>query len=165
MLSVGDSLPDFDLPAADGDAIVNLRRESLKGKWTILFCYPEDFSFICPTEVTGFNSHLADARKVGAQIIGFSTDPVNIHMDWIKELGIKYPLISDEEGKFSIALGILDQKDSRCNRATFIVGPDLRIEFVMVTSRNIGRSVKETMRIMDAIHSGERCPADWHSTE
>ncbi len=165
MLGIGEKIPEFDRPAAFPKKTGKIMSEDLKGVWTILFFYPEDFSFICPTEVTGYNSHIKEVEELGGRIIGVSTDSVDTHSAWINELDISYPLISDEDKSLSRAFGVLDESDGRANRATFIIGPDLKIHFVMVTSRNIGRSVTETMRILMAIKTGDSCPADWNPLE
>ncbi len=161
MLSINDKVPSFSALGVNGSATREYSDKDLAGKWSIIFFYPEDFSFICPTEVTGFNRHIEEVKKLDTQIIGISVDPVDMHKEWIKELGIKYPLISDEDGKIAKSFGVLDEADNRAHRATFIISPQLNIEFTMVTSRNVGRSVEETMRVLRAIQSGNLCPADY----
>ncbi len=161
MISIGETVKDFLVKYVLGVEIEPIGIDYLKKKWTILFFYPEDFSFICPTEVTGFNDHLEEVKELGAQILGVSVDSLESHKAWIKELKIKYPLISDENKELGKIFGVLDKTDNRCHRATFIINPDLKVEFVMVTSRNVGRSVHETIRVLKAIHTGDSCPADW----
>ncbi|MHA2250717.1 MAG: redoxin domain-containing protein [Candidatus Kariarchaeaceae archaeon] len=161
MIGIGDTFPDFEVQYVIGEQVKSLSRSDFKGNWTILFFYPEDFSFICPTEVTGFNDqkNILDSNNV--DIYGTSVDNLETHKKWIAELGLTYPLISDENGSLSKKLGVLDDDDNRANRATFVINPDLQVEFVMVTSRNVGRSVKETIRVMGALQSGKQCPVDY----
>lgn len=162
MISIDDNLPDFSLDFVSKSDQGTMTSDYLNGKWTILFFYPEDFSFICPTEVTGYNEYKDELEEGGAQIVGVSVDSVETHAKWIEELGITYPLVSDSNQEFSQSVGVLDKSDNRANRATFIINPELEVEFVMVTSRNVGRSVKETVRIYHAIQSGKKCPADYN---
>lgn len=161
MLSVNQTIPDFTLPGVQVSSTIQLSEADLKGSWTILFFYPEDFSFICPTEVTGFNRHLKEIHELNAKIYGISVDPIDLHKDWIKELKIEFPLLSDEGGELARKFGVLDETDGRAHRATFIVNPELTIEFAMINSRNVGRSVEETMRILRALLQGTLCPADY----
>ncbi len=165
MLSINDIVPEFNLMGAHRQSVRPYTHNELKGKWTILFFYPEDFSFICPTEVTGFNEEMDKITTLDAQILGISVDPIELHTEWIKELGIEYPLLSDPNGVLVDQFGVRDPADGRAHRATFIVDPTLKIEFAMVTSRNVGRSVAETLRVLAAIRSGELCPADYSPLE
>lgn len=161
MINIGDTFPKFELEAVENDTKYIIKHKNLKGKWTILFFYPEDFSFVCPTEATGYNKQLDAVIARNCQIIGVSTDSTATHIEWIKELGLNYPLISDSEGQLSKAAGVFDSSDGRANRATFILNPQLEVEFIMVTTRNVGRSPRETVRVLEAILTGNQCPADY----
>ncbi len=162
MLSINQKIPSFTLQGVQGSTVKSYCDSDLKGSWSILFFYPEDFSFICPTEVTGFNNHLEEIKELNTLIFGISVDTIEIHKEWIRELKIKYPLLSDANGELATKFGILDQSDNRAHRATFIVNPEMKIEFAMVNSRNIGRSVEETMRVLRALLRGTQCPADYN---
>ncbi|RMG38726.1 MAG: peroxiredoxin [Methanobacteriota archaeon] len=161
MLTINQEIPSFSLPGVKGAEVRNYTKKDLDGCWTILFFYPEDFSFICPTEVTGFNKHFEELQTLQTKLFGISVDPIDIHKEWIKELKINYPLLSDENGELAKKFGVLDTTDNRAHRATFIINPDLKVEFAMINSRNIGRSVEETMRVLRAILHGTLCPADY----
>ncbi len=160
MITQGDFFPEFKIQGTLNDKEREYTRDDFKGKWTFLFFYPEDFSFICPTEVRAFESERNSLEEKGGQVFGVSVDDIASHNAWAKELNLNYPLLSDTDFNLSKKLGVLDD-DNRSKRATFIISPDLKVEFLMVTSRNIGRSVNETIRIFDAIQSGRMCPVDF----
>ena len=162
MLKPGDSAPPFDLPGiADGKSA----RASLIGintELVALFFYPRDFSFICPTEVTGFNSALGDFTAEKTTVLGVSVDNVESHRKWAEELGgIAYPLLADEGGKLAKACGVFDEKEQVAMRATFILDQKRIVIFSEACPVNIGRSVSEILRIVRAFRSGRLCPADW----
>lgn len=160
MLTVGDKFPEFKLDGVQIETVKDYRLSDFSGKWAFVFFYPEDFTFVCPTEAIAFEKHKADVEKEGALIIGVSVDDVETHKAWIKEIKVSYPLLSDPEYELTNKLGILDT-DKRAMRATFIVDPHGIIQFSMVTSRNVGRSVEETIRVFEALQSGRMCPADF----
>lgn len=164
MITVGDEFPDFSLTGVRHDLISIFTTNVLVGKWTFLFFYPEDFSFICPTEAKAFEDHKDKIEEDGGQVFGVSVDEVETHKSWIKELALSYPLLSDNEGILAKSVGVLDD-DNLAKRATFIIGPDCKVEFAMVTNRNVGRSVVETLRVYEAIKSGRMCPVDYTITK
>lgn len=160
MITVGDRFPEFKLVGVLKDEISTYSSDILTNNWTILFFYPEDFSFICPTEAKAFEKHKKKINAEGGQIFGISVDEVDTHKAWIKELDLSFPLLSDKNHELSESAGVLDP-DGMAKRATFIIGPDCKVEFSMVTNRNVGRSVEETLRIFEAIQSGRMCPVDY----
>lgn len=160
MLTVGDKFPDFNLDGVQNDSVKQYGLSDITGKWAFIFFYPEDFTFVCPTEAIAFESHKKELEKEGALIIGASVDDVDTHKAWIKEIKVSYPLLSDPDLELTNKLGILDT-DKRAMRATFIIDPQGLIQFSMVTSRNVGRSVEETIRVFEALQSGRMCPADF----
>lgn len=160
MLTIGDKFPDFSLDGVKGENESHYDQNSINGKWNFIFFYPEDFSFICPTEAKAFEEHREELEEQGAQVFGISVDDISTHKAWIKELGLSFPLLSDDNFSLSKSIGVLDT-DNRAKRATFIVDPSGFIQYLSVTSRNVGRSVKETLRIFYAIQSGKLCPVDF----
>lgn len=163
MIRVGVPAPDFSLPGAHLDRRVEVRLADLKGRWVVLFFYPADFSFVCPTEVKGFHAQYEDFRREGAEIVGVSVDPPHLHLEWVKELGgIAYPLLSDEGREVTRLYEVLDPETNRCQRGTYIVSPEGRVEYAVLSAYNVGRSVSETLRVLQALRSGRQCPADWH---
>src|SRR3989338_6856388 len=122
MKNVGDQAPDFLLRGVFNGKITTYSLKSFKARWLILFFYPKDFTFICPTEVKGFNDALAEFQKLNCQVAGISVDSVETHQEWIKELGsIRYPLLSDVDRKASAAYGVLDVSENIARRSNFII--------------------------------------------
>ena len=163
MIRVGLSAPDFSLPGVHVGKRVDVRLKDLKGRWVILFFYPADFSFVCPTEVKGFHAQYEDFRREGAEIVGVSVDPPSLHLEWVKELGgIAFPLLSDEQREVARLYDVLDPETNRCQRGTYIISAGGRLEYAVLSAYNVGRSVGETLRVLQARRSGRQCPADWH---
>jgi peroxiredoxin 2/4 len=162
MLKPGDPAPPFDLPCAFDDKLSRLSLASLRSEQVVLFFYPRDFSFICPTEVVGFHKNYADFKAEQTSIVGLSVDDAETHRRWAHELGgISYPLLADEGGKVARAFGILDDQEQVALRATFILDSKRTILYAVASPINVGRSVGETLRVVQALRSGKLCPADW----
>lgn len=163
MLTVGQSLPEFKGEALlpNGEfAPINLA--DYKGKWLVLFFYPLDFTFVCPTEIHGFHKHHADFEKLNTVVLGASIDSVHCHKAWTEHgLGkIDFPLIGDLKRELTIGCGILSP-EGFANRATFIVNPQGIIESVTINSSNVGRSTEETLRTLQALQAGGLTSCDW----
>ena len=173
MLSVGDKLPDFKLKATvstDLDkAFVEIDNTTYKGKWLVLFFYPKDFTFVCPTELAGFAAKNQAFEDRDAQLLTGSTDSEFVHHAWrthhkdLKDL--PFPMLADIKREFTAALGILDKNEGVAQRATFIVDPDGIIRFVYVTDLSVGRSPDEVLRVLDALQTDELCPCNWKQGE
>jgi peroxiredoxin (alkyl hydroperoxide reductase subunit C) len=162
MLKPGDPAPPFDLSCAIGDKLGRLSLQSIRSEMVVLFFYPRDFSFICPTEVSGFQKARAAFEAERTSIAGISVDDAETHRRWARELGgISYPLLADEDGKVARAFGILDDHESVALRASFILDAKRTIVYAVASPINVGRSVHETLRVVRAIRSGKLCPADW----
>jgi peroxiredoxin (alkyl hydroperoxide reductase subunit C) len=166
MLSVGDRAPDFTLPGIFQGKVSDYSVNNYKEKWLVLFFYPADFTFICPTEVTGFSKRVQEFKTENAEILGASVDSVASHRSWAEELGgIDYPLLSDEEKKASRAYGVLDEKEGVALRATFLINPSGEVAYVVISHVNVGRSVDETLRVLKALRTERLCPSDWKPGE
>ena len=173
MLSVGDKLPEFKLKATvstDLDkAFVDIDNNTYKGKWLVLFFYPKDFTFVCPTELAGFAAKNQAFEDRDAQLLTGSTDSEFVHHAWrthhkdLKDL--PFPMLADIKREFTAALGILDKNEGVAQRATFIVDPDGIIRFVYVTDLSVGRSPDEVLRVLDALQTDELCPCNWKQGE
>jgi peroxiredoxin (alkyl hydroperoxide reductase subunit C) len=162
MLKPGDAAPSFELPCALDGKLTRLSLASIRSEMVVLFFYPRDFSFICPTEVIGFHKARADFQADRTSIVGISVDDAETHRRWARELGgIGYPLLADDGGKVARAFGILDEKENVALRATFILDPARMIVYAVASPANVGRSVSETLRVLRALRSGKLCPADW----
>jgi len=132
----------------------------------VLFFYPADFTFICPTEVTGFSKMAKEFSSENAVILGASVDSIDSHRAWAEELGgLEYPLLSDEDKTLSRAYGVLNEKEGVSLRATFIINPTGVISYQVASHVNVGRSVEETLRVVKALRTERLCPSDWKPGE
>ncbi len=166
MVAMGSKAPEFKLQGIYGGKTADYALQSFPGKWLVLFFYPADFTFICPTEVTGFSKFAKDFRAEQAEVLGASVDPIETHRAWIDELGgLDYPLLSDIEKKTSRDYGVLVEKEGVSARATFILNPAREVNYLTVSHMNVGRSVEETLRVLKALRTGRLCPADWRPGE
>ena len=163
--------PDFNATAVLNGEFVNLSLSSYKGKWVVLFFYPLDFTFVCPTEITAFNDSLAEFKRANAEVVGASVDSKYSHLAWINTpkadggLGaIGFPLIADLDKKISSDYGVLLDAGMAL-RGLFIIDPDGKVAYQTVHDLGIGRNVHETLRVLKAIQfnreHGEVCPANW----
>lgn len=169
MLSVGKKLPAFSLKGVVSNdvktAFVDINQDTYKGKWLVLFFYPKDFTFVCPTEIKGFGDLNSQFKDRDAQVLTASTDSEFVHLAWKqnhKDLtNLPFPMLSDIKRELSTALGILDENEGVAQRATFIVDPQGIIRFVYVTDLSVGRNPKEVLRILDGLQTDELCPCNW----
>jgi alkyl hydroperoxide reductase subunit AhpC len=162
MLALNDIAADFELAGVRGGEERTYRLSSYRRRWVVLFFYPADFSFVCPTEIQGFQKRLDDFRRCDAEILAVSVDDVASHRAWAEELGgIGFPLLADPGGRVAAAYGVLNPADGRAFRATFVIDPGGRVTWVVASPANVGRSVPETYRVLCALQSGRLCPVDW----
>jgi lipoyl-dependent peroxiredoxin subunit C len=173
MLTVGDKLPEFSLTAVSGKdpktAFAPATNASYPGKWLVLFAWPKDFTFVCPTEIVGFNELNGEFADRDAQLLGLSTDSDFVHLAWRQsrdDLGqVAFPWLADHKRELSGALGILDKSEGVALRATFIVDPEGVIRHVSVNDLSVGRNPREVLRILDALQTDELCPCNWQQGE
>lgn len=166
MVMLGKKAPGFSLKGVLQGKVSDFSLEWYKGKWLVLFFYPADFTFICPTEVTGFSKFAREFRAEQAEILGVSVDSIDSHRKWAEELGgVQYPLLSDETKTVSRAYGVLDEKEGVCLRATAIINPFGDVTYLVISHANVGRSVEETLRVLKALRTERLCPSDWKPGE
>lgn len=174
MLTVGDRFPQFKLKATVGidnldTAFKDIDNDTYKGKWTLVFFYPKDFTFVCPTEIAEFGRRNRDFAERGAQLLGFSTDTHYVHLAWRQHhpdlKALPFPMLADIKRDLSQALGILHKEDGVALRATFIVDPEGVIRFASVHDLSVGRNVDEVLRTLDALQTGELTPCNWKKGE
>lgn len=167
---VGKPAPDFNLPSTKNMETLkeNISLSDYKGKWLILLFYPLDFTFVCPTELTAFSDRLDEIQGVGAEVLGVSTDSVHSHRAWIKTPlnqngieGLRYPLLSDVGGRLAAKYNILVEEANIALRGLFIINPEGVLQYAVVHDLNIGRSVDETLRVLQGLQTGGLCAANW----
>ena len=169
MLTVGDRLPDFDLNAVvsiePDKAFQRITNASNAGKWKILFFWPKDFTFVCPTEIAAFGKLNTDFNDRDAIVYGASIDSEFVHLAWRNNhpdlKGLPFPMLADIKRELSTALGVLDKSEGVSMRATFVVDPEGVIRFVSVNDLNVGRNPEEVLRVLDALQTDELCPCNW----
>jgi alkyl hydroperoxide reductase subunit AhpC len=155
-------LDSFTLEGVQGAQTRRVTLSDLRGRWVVLFFYPADFTFICPTEILGFEKRFDEFEARGATLLGVSVDDLASHRQWAEELGgLRFALLSDKDGAVARVLGVLNEKEGRAFRATLIVSPEGRLAYFVVSPFNVGRSVEETYRVLVALQSGRLCPAEW----
>ena len=169
MLGVGQQFPEFNLTATVSldrkNAFKTLTNKDFAGKWLVLFFWPKDFTFVCPTEIAAFGKLNGDFADRDAVLLGASVDSEFVHLAWrehhpdLKDLPI--PMLADIKHELSAALGILDPVAGVSQRAVFIVAPEGVIRFVMVTDLSVGRNTQEVLRVLDALQTDELCPCNW----
>lgn len=170
LAKVGQPAPDFNMPSTKNiDTLAeNVKLSDYKGKWLVMLFYPLDFTFVCPTELINFSDRLEDFEGVGAEVLGVSTDSVHSHRAWLKTpqdqngiQGVKYPIASDVGGKLARAYNILVEEANIALRGLFIINPEGVLQYSVVHDLNIGRSVDETLRVLQGLQTGGLCAADW----
>lgn len=169
MRLVGKQAPDFNMATVTGDGkdFGRISLEDYKGKWLVLFFYPLDFTFVCPTEITGYSKAFEDFKAAGAEVVGVSVDSEHSHKAWINgDLGqLKFPLASDLTKKVSSDFGVLMEEAGIALRGLFIIDPQSVVRYAVVHDLNVGRSVSETLRVLKALQTGGLCPLDWAEGE
>ncbi len=172
-LRVGQSAPDFAATAVIDQEFKDIKLSDYRGKYVVLFFYPLDFTFVCPTEITAFSDRHDDFKAIGTEILGVSVDSAFSHLAWIqtdrKSGGVgdlNYPLVSDIKKEISTAYNVLDPEQGIALRGLFIIDKDGVIQHATINNLSFGRSVDETLRTLQAIqyvqsHPDEVCPAGW----
>ncbi len=169
MLTIGDTFPAFDLKAVVSTdpktAFTQLTDKSDAGKWKVVFFWPKDFTFVCPTEIAAFGKLNGEFKDRDAVVYGVSTDSEFVHLAWRQNhadlKALPFPMLADIKRELSQALGILDRNEGVALRATFIVDPEGVIRFVSVNDLSVGRNPQEVLRVLDALQTDELCPCNW----
>src|SRR5262249_20050519 len=146
-----------------------ITEQSHPDKWKVVFFWPMDFTFICPTEIAEFGRRNREFVDRGAQVLGASTDTHYVHLAWRQAhpalAHLPYPMLADTKRELSAALGILHKQDGVALRATFIVDPTGIVRWASVNDLSVGRNVEEVLRVLDALQSEELCPCNWQKGE
>ena len=173
---IGRKAPDFELEGVEEGQFKTFKLSDYEDKWLILFFYPLDFTFVCPTEIMAFSDRLDEFEKLEASILGCSCDSVYSHLAWTERpqmeggiQGLKYPLLQDTMKELATSYGALAPDGDVALRALFIIDPDGVVQHATVNNLDVGRSVDETLRLLQGFQfvreHGEVCPADWHPGE
>lgn len=162
---VREKAPDFTMKAVtgDGEDFIEVKLDDYKGKWLVMFFYPLDFTFICPTEITAFSDRYEEFKELKADILSVSTDSEYSHQAWIEgDLGqIKFPMASDNTMCVSKDYGVLIKDEGIALRGLFIIDPDQKIRYSVIHDTNVGRSIDETLRVLKAFQTGGLCAVNW----
>jgi peroxiredoxin (alkyl hydroperoxide reductase subunit C) len=173
MLTVGDKLPSFALKGVvttnPKTAFKDISETSYPGKWLVVFFWPKDFTFVCPTEIAAFGKLNGEFADRDAQVLGVSIDSEFVHLAWRQNHedlnDLPFPMLADIKRELSAALGVLDKNEGVALRATFIVDPDGIIRFASVNDLSVGRNPQEVLRVLDALQTDELCPCNWQKGE
>ncbi|MBE9078807.1 peroxiredoxin [Romeria aff. gracilis LEGE 07310] len=173
-LRVGQPAPDFTATAVFDQEFKTVKLSDYRGKYVVLFFYPLDFTFICPTEVTAFSDRYSEFEAINTEVLGVSVDSEFSHLAWIqteRKLGgvgdLAYPLVSDIRKEISKDYGVLEPELGIALRGLFLIDKEGDIQHMTVNNLSFGRSVEETLRLLQAIqhvqeNPGEVCPVEWH---
>ena len=174
-LSLGSKFPEFKKKAVvsieKGAEFYDLTYEEIKnaGKWMVMFWWPKDFTFVCPTEIAEFNKHYQDFADRDTVLVGASTDSEFVHLAWRKDhedlRELQFPMLADTSKSLAEELGILQSDEKIAYRATFIVDQEGFVRWVSLYDLNVGRNVKEVLRVLDALQTDELCPCNWQKGE
>ncbi len=173
MITVGNTFPEFQIKATVSNDLHNafqvISNETYTGKWLVVFFWPKDFTFVCPTEIAEFGKLNSEFADRDAQVLGGSTDSEFVHLAWRNQhpdlKNLPFPMLADVKRELTSSLGILDEQEGVAQRATFIVDPQGITRFVMVTDLNVGRNPAEVLRVLDALQTDELCPCNWKKGE
>lgn len=175
ILSVGSKFPEFKKLAVvsteKGKEFeeVGLEQYLKINKWVVMFWWPKDFTFVCPTEIAEFNNHFSDFSDRDAVLIGASTDSEFVHLAWRKNhddlKNLRFPMLADTSKSLADELGILESNEKVAYRATYIVDPQGIVRWVSLYDLSVGRNVEEVLRVLDALQTDELCPCNWKKGE
>lgn len=175
ILSLGNTFPTFtkttvvSLEKGKEFATLSNADHIAKDKWLVMFWWPKDFTFVCPTEIAAFSKANIEFADRDAILVGASTDSEFVHLAWRKNhedlRDLKIPMLADTSKSLAEELGILEQNEKVAYRATFIVDPQGIIRWVSVYDLSVGRSVEEVLRVLDALQTDELCPCNWKKGE
>lgn len=174
MAVIGTQLKPFQATAYRNGSFVDVSDQDLKGKWAIVFFYPADFTFVCPTELGDLADHYDELQRLGVEVYSVSTDTHFTHKAWHETSEtinkIRYFMVGDQSGTITNNFGVMREGQGLADRATFLVDPEGVIQFVEMTSEGVGRNAAELLRKVKAAqyvaaHPGEVCPAKWEEGE
>jgi alkyl hydroperoxide reductase subunit AhpC len=164
MIQVGIKAPAFaNITAYHQGDFKKISLSDYKGKWLVFFFYPRDFTFICPTELKGFSQHEAEFKALNCEVLAASTDSEWSHKAWFERdlAEVKYPILADNTHQVSRDYQVFNEQDGLAERGLFIIDPEGVVKYSLISSGSVGRSVKEVLRVVQALQSGDLCPMEW----
>ncbi|RYZ55310.1 MAG: peroxiredoxin [Sphingobacteriales bacterium] len=172
-VTVGMPFPAFTKKAVvsieKGKEFQEVSNETFKGKWAVMFWWPKDFTFVCPTEIAEFNKNYSNFDDRDTMLFGASTDSEFVHAAWRRDHAdlkdLRFPMIADTSKTLAEELGILTTDEKVAYRATFIIDPDGIVRWVNINDLSVGRNVAEVLRVLDALQTDELCPCNWSKGE
>ena len=167
MIQIGDTVPDFTVECCHNSSFREVSLSDYRGRWLIVFFYPMDFTFVCPTEIKGFNDSSKIFESLKTDVLGVSTDSVHCHKAWIERDfdSLSFPLASDTTHALSRQFGVMIENKGIALRGTFIIDPEGVLRYSLIHDNNIGRNTDEVIRSLQALQSGGLCPVSWHPGE
>ncbi len=175
MINIGQKFPEFNKKATlsiePGKEFGNItNNDHIKnGRWMVMFWYPKDFTFVCPTEIAEFGDNYKEFESKKTDLIGASTDSEFVHLAWRRDhpdlKNLPFPLLADTSKSLSEALGILEEDEKVAFRVTLIVDPKGYIQWICANNLNVGRNIDEVIRVLDALQSGALTPCNWKKGE
>ncbi len=172
-VTVGSRFPEFEKKSVvaleKGKEFKTISNKDIEGKWAVMFWWPKDFTFVCPTEIAEFNKNFTNFTDRDTVLLGASTDNEYVHHAWRvhhKDLNdLKFPMIADTSKSLAEELGILSAEEKVAYRATYIIDPEGIVRWVSINDLSVGRSVAEVLRVLDALQTDELCPCNWTKGE
>jgi alkyl hydroperoxide reductase subunit AhpC len=160
---VGHLAPDFKAQAYVGGQFKEVALKDFAGKWVCLYFYPLDFTFVCPTEIRAFAKHYNEFKEAGCEVVACSTDSAHSHKAWFERdlPEVKYPILADTAHTVSRDYGVLIENQGIALRGTYLIDPKGTLQWMSVNALGTGRNVDEVLRTLEALKTGELCPADW----
>ncbi len=168
-ITIGDMFPEFSKKSVvsieKGKEFKDVSSKDIQGKWTVMFWWPKDFTFVCPTEIAEFNKNYTNFTDRDTLLLGASTDTEYVHLAWRKDhkdlRDLQFPMIADTSRSLSEELGILSADEKIAYRATYIIDPEGVVRWVCINDLSVGRNVDEVLRVLDALQTDELCPCNW----
>jgi len=169
MSMIDKSAPDFETDAYVNGELKKVKLGDYKGRWVILFFYPADYTFVCPTEIAGFADEYEKFKSKKCDVLSVSSDSAYVHMAWaksdprIKKVG--YPMLADRTGAIAKSYAVYNDATGNAFRGLFIINPEGVVKYEVITADSVGRSTEETLRVLCALQNGSLCPVNWHAGE
>lgn len=172
-VTVGSKFPEFSKQSVvsieKGKEFYTISNDDIEGKWAVMFWWPKDFTFVCPTEIAEFNNNFENFEDRETVLLGASTDSEFVHLAWRKDhedlRSLKFPMLADTSKSLAEQLGILEENEKIAYRATFIIDPQGIVRWLNINDLGVGRNVDEVLRVLDALQTDELCPCNWSKGE